>query len=150
MRDDYGQQVNSRSALLLNCRIFPLPSTTQSCQTVTKTGECDVRWEDECTDLPHEVNTHLVNRIKPSCHKVQTGVTTKEVLKTVCKPGQQLAACPPPSLTSCTEESSVSQCWSADTYDSDCEGTLCCFNGCADVCLPPIERSCREVTLNGT
>lgn len=101
-----------------------------SCQTVTKTEECDVRWEDECTDLPHEV---------------QTGVTIKEVLKTVCKPGHQLAACPPPSLTSCTEESSVSQCWSADTYDSDCEGTLCCFNGCADVCLPPIERICREV-----
>jgi len=102
-----------------------------SCKTVTKTGECQVRLEEKCNDLPHEV---------------QTGVTTKEVTKTVCKPGRQTTVCPPPSLTSCTKESSVSQCWTADTYDSDCQGTLCCFNGCADVCLPPTERSCREVT----
>ena len=40
----------------------------------------------------------------------------------------------------------MSECWTPDTFDSDCRGTLCCFNGCADVCLPPTERSCHEVT----
>jgi len=102
-----------------------------SCKTVTKTGECQVRWEEKCNDLPHEV---------------QTGVTVKEVTKIVCKPGRQTTVCPPPSLTSCSTESSVSECWTPDTFDSDCRGTLCCFNGCADVCLPPTERSCHEVT----
>ena len=103
-----------------------------SCKTVTKTGECRVRWEDKCYELPHAV---------------QTGVTMKEVTKTVCKKhGQKTTVCPPPSLASCSKESSVSECWTPDTFDSGCQGTLCCFTGCADVCLPSTEGlNCYDV-----
>jgi len=101
-----------------------------SCKTVTGNGECQVLTEEKCNNLPHEV---------------QTGVLKKEVTKTVCEPGQPTETCPPPWRTSCSKESEVSECWSANTLDTDCLGTLCCFDGCADVCLPPTE-SCRQVT----
>ena len=81
---------------------------------------------------------------------------------------QPTETCPPPWRTSCSKESEVSECWSANTLDTDClvsrlkvgnysvfyvficfltQGTLCCFDGCADVCLPPTE-SCRQVIFN--
>ena len=31
------------------------------------------------------------------------------------------------------------QCWSVGKKDSDCQGDLCCFNGCENVCYRPQE-----------
>ena len=148
-------------------------STFPSCKTVTKTGECKVRWEEKCNDLPHEVSTlnRAINKkdnfaifycVPPganwghcegsyqNCVQAWVGLNiylaSSELLMIFPLSRRQTTVCPPPSLTSCSKESSVSECWTPDTYDSDCQGTLCCFNGCADVCLPPAERSCHEVT----
>jgi len=53
--------------------------------------------------------------------------------------------CPPPSLESCDPATSIANCWSPGSEDVDCaENGLCCYNGCANVCLEDAMPNCPK------
>ena len=80
---------------------------------------------------------------KAFAQSLDSGAILNQVQYTGSSQQQHQDSCPKlPSgqaQTVCASNFAMHQCWSVGQKDSDCQGDLCCFNGCENVCFRPKE-----------
>jgi len=149
LRSKLGRKICSRPRKLRR-RLKPSRSDTiadyDNAEILQTTTTSTTTTTTEATFSSQDFGPYFSEIAKAFAQSLESGILKNQVQYTdQAKPhhSHQENSCPTlPSSnaqTICASNFAMHQCWSVGKKDSDCQGDLCCFNGCENVCYRPQE-----------